>query len=142
MAFGVAASVKRQPPDFAALPPIAVVRDAARHPLWTLRLALGAHQIAVDAVSAEPPPAGHAYQLWLASPAGAAADARSLGLMPASGRKVIAEIPALTARLAGRGELVVTLEPAGGSDRATRSGPVVFRAALSDARAAAPVARP
>lgn len=124
------------------MPPIAVVRDAEQHPLWTLRLALAAHEIAVDAVNAAPPPAGHAYQLWLAAPSGAAASARSLGLMPASGRKVIAEIPALAARLAGTGELVVTLEPAGGSARATPSGPVVFRAALSDAGAAAPVARP
>jgi len=122
----VAVVVKRNPPDFSALPVIAIVRDGVQRPLWAIRVARLAHEIAVDSVSPEPPPAGHAYQLWLATPEGA----RSLGLLPVSGRKIIPEIPALAARLGERGELMVTLEPARGSDTAHPSGPVVFRAAF------------
>jgi|SRR5579863_1548298 len=126
LALLVAATVKRAPPDFSALPVITIVRDGAQRPLWAIRLARPAHEIAVDALGNGPPPAGRAYQLWLATPAGA----RSLGLLPVSGRKVLAEIPALTARLAERGELMVTLEPARGADTAQPSGPVMFRAAF------------
>jgi anti-sigma-K factor RskA len=126
VAFLVAATVKRSPPDFSVLPVIAVVCDSAQRPLWAIRLARPAHEIAVDSLGIEPPPVGSAYQLWLATPAGA----RSLGLLPVSGRKVLPEIPALAARLAGRGELMVTLEPARGADTAQPSGPVMFRAAF------------
>jgi anti-sigma-K factor RskA len=123
LAFGVAAAIKREPPRFAD-PPVAVVRDGALHPLWSIRLAPDAHEIAVDSIRAAPAPAGHAYQLWLATPDGP----RSLGLLPASGRKVIPAIPALAARLAGKGELLVSLEPAHGSQQLQPSGPIVFRA--------------
>ena len=44
----VAALVGRAPPDFSALPIVAVVRDSGQHPLWTIRLARDAHQIAAD----------------------------------------------------------------------------------------------
>jgi anti-sigma-K factor RskA len=108
------------------LPAIAVVCDGAGHALWTIRLAAAAHEIAVDAVDAAPPPAGRAYQLWLGSPRGP----RSLGLLPVTGRKVIPEIPALAASLAGSGELLVSLEAARGSDRAAPTGPPIYRAAL------------
>jgi anti-sigma-K factor RskA len=130
LAFCVAAAVKRAPPDFAVLPALATVRDADRQPLWIIRLAAGAHEIAVDAVGGDPPPDGRAYQLWLAAPEGA----RSLGLLPVSGRKIIAEIPALVARLAGDGEFIVTLEPARGADTARPGGPVAFRAPFAGDR--------
>jgi anti-sigma-K factor RskA len=134
LAFVVAAAVKRQPPDFAHLVPIAVIRDSAQRPLWAIRLAGAAHEIAADALGGPPPP-GRAYQLWLAIPSGA----HSLGLLPAQGRKIIPEIPALAARLAGPGELLVSLEAARGSRLAKPSGPILFRTA-SDGLAA-PVAR-
>ena len=126
LAFSVAAIVKRPPPDFAALAPIAVVRDAAHRPLWEIRLARAAHQIAIDSIAAAPPPAGRAYQLWLALPDGG----HSLGLMPVAGRKLVPEIPAIVDRLAGSGELLVTLEPARGSDTGRPDGPVMFRAVI------------
>jgi anti-sigma-K factor RskA len=124
LAFIVAAAVKRDPPDFSVLPPIAIVRDDAQRPLWAIRLAGASHQIAADSQEPAPPAAGHAYQLWLVVEDGA----HSLGLLPLSGRKVIPEIPALAARLGERGELLVTLEPARGSDTGQPSGPVMFRA--------------
>ena len=127
-ALAVAATVKRDPPDFAALAPIAVIRDAAGRPLWTIRLAPRAHQLAVDASAVRPPPAGRAFQLWLAGPGGD----RSLGLLSISGRRVIPEIPGLCARLAGAGELLVSVEPAGGSKRRQPSGPTAYRAEFPD----------
>lgn len=124
LALAVAAAIKRAPADFSGLPPLAVIRDRQHHPLWTIRVAAAAHLIAVDAEDAPPLPAGHAYQLWLSGPDGV----QSLGLLPASGRKVIPEVPALVARLgAGRGELSVTLEEARGSVTAGPHGPVMFR---------------
>ncbi len=129
LAFLVAATVKRKAPDFSVLPVIAVVRDSAQRPLWAIRLARPAHEIAVDSLGSEPPPAGYAYRLWLATPTGA----RWLGLLPVSGRKVLAEIPARAARLAERGEVLVTLEPVRGADTAQPGGPVMFLAAFSQA---------
>ncbi len=125
LALAVAAVIKRKPADFSMLPPIAVVRDSLQRPLWTVRVARAAHQIAVDAIAAPPPPEGHAYQLWLAGSDGA----HSLGLLPAAGRRVIPEIPAIVARLGvGGGDLIVTLEAARGSDTTQPSRPVRFRA--------------
>ncbi len=132
LAFLVAAVVKRQAPDFARLPVIAVVRDAAGRPLWQIRLARAAHQIAIDAVGAGPPQAGHVYRLWLVGPK----SGHSLGVLPLSGRKVIAEAPFLADRLAGTGELVVTLESLAEPEPTQPRQPIAFRAGF------APVARP
>jgi anti-sigma-K factor RskA len=141
LAFGVAAAIDRPAPRFAA-PPIAVVRDAAGHALWSIRVSAAAHEIAVDALNPAPRrPAGDAYQLWLTAPRGP----RSLGLLPLAGRKVIPEIPALVARLIGAdagtdaARLVVSREPEGGSPAMQPSGPIVFRAAIASV-AAAPAA--
>ncbi len=137
LALAVAAMIEREPADFSALPPLAVVRDTQLHPLWTIRMAAAAHLIAVDAVGAPTAPDGQAYQLWLSGPNGTP----SLGLLPAAGRKVIPETPAAVARLsAAQGELNVTLEPARGSVTGQPSGPVMFHAQLA-ARAARAIAR-
>lgn len=125
LALAAAAAIKRQPPDFSALPPAAVVRDRQQHTLWTIRVAAAAHLIAVDAVNAPPVPEGHAFQLWLSGPDGSG----SLGLLPPAGRKIIPETPRLIARLdAHRGKLGVTLEPARGSVTGRPSGPLLFGA--------------
>ena len=50
----VAALIGRPPPDFSARPIVAVVQDGEQHPLWAIRVAGDAHQIAVD--SLHPPP--------------------------------------------------------------------------------------
>lgn len=126
LAVAVAAWIKREPPNFSALPAIAILRDADAHPIWAVRVAPAAHQIAVDAFRDPVPPPGHAYQLWLATGDGP----HSLGLLPAHGRKVAAELPWLMPQLAGAGELLVSLEPARGSDQPRPSGPIAFRAPL------------
>jgi anti-sigma-K factor RskA len=128
LALLVAALVAREPPDFSDRPVIAVVRDYGQHPLWTIRLARGAHQIAADSLHPPPVPPGHVFQLWLRAP-GAAAP-RPLGLLPQFGRKTIAVTPANSRLLAGPGELMVTLEPSGGSPRPGPSGAVLFRGSL------------
>lgn len=127
----VAALVARDPPDFAEQPVIAALRDNGQHPIWTVRLARAAHQIAVDSLRPPPPPAGKDYQLWLAAPGQAAP--QPLGLLPLSGRKILAETPANIARLAGRAELRVTLEPVSGSLAGTPSGPTVAQVSLAGA---------
>ena len=123
-----AAIIAREPPDFSAMPVIAIVRDGEQHPVWMIRLARTAHQIAADSLRPQPVPADHVYQLWLLASDGAAR--RNIGLLPQSERKVIAVTPENAHRLAGEGELEVTLEPAGGSPAPAPSGPVLFRASL------------
>ena len=127
----VAAVIGRDSPDFSDMSIVAVVRDAERHPVWTIRLARAAHQIAVDSMRDEAAPPGSVYQLWLFAPE--RGEPRQLGLMPAFGRKRIAVSPKNTRLLAGAGELVVTLEPAGGSPNRTPSGQVIYRGTLARA---------
>ena len=127
LALVVVATIARESPDFSAVPVVAVVRDAEHHPIWAMRLARAAHQIAADSLRPQPAPANHAYQLWLLVPGGAP---RSLGLLPQSERKRIAVTPENARLLGGDGELEVTLEPTGGSPTAGPSGPVTFRGSL------------
>ena len=129
LALLVAAQIGRAAPDFSARPIVAVLRDAAGHPLWAIRLARGADQIAADSLAPPPVPAGRVYQLWLEAPG--AGGPRPLGLLPRTGRKKIAETPANIRLLAARGELIVTLEPQGGSPGTGPSGPALFRGALA-----------
>ena len=131
LALIVAAVIARDPPDFSDIAIVAVVRDGERRPVWAIRLARAAHQIAADTLRDEPAPPGRVYQLWLlvADRTGP----RQLGLLPPSGRKRIAVSPENARLLAGIGELVVTLEPAGGSPSREPSGPPLFRGALERA---------
>jgi anti-sigma-K factor RskA len=124
----VAAIVTRDPPDFSSLPVIAVVRDSEQHPIWAIRLARAAHQIAADSLRVQPVPPDHTYQLWLLVPD--SAGPQQLGLLPQTGRKRIAVSPDSARLLAGAGELVVTLELPGGSAGSAPSGPAVFRGTL------------
>jgi anti-sigma-K factor RskA len=124
----VAAVIAREPPEFSAMPIIAVVRDGEQHPIWTIRLARAAHQIAIDSLRPAAPPAGRVYQLWLLTPTPTAP--RQLGLLPQSGRKRVAVTPENARLLALEGELEVTLEPMGGSGGPEPSGPIVFRGSL------------
>jgi anti-sigma-K factor RskA len=128
LALLVAAIIARDAPDFSSMPIIAVVRDGEQHPIWAIRLARAAHQIAADSLGVQPGTADHVYQLWLWGPDAAAP--HPLGLLPQSGRKPIAVSPENARLLAGTGELVVTLEPAGGSPGHGPSGPTVFRGSL------------
>ena len=128
LALLVAAVIAREPPDFSAMPVVAIVRDGERHPIWAIRLARAAHQIAADTLRPQLAPADRAYQLWLLVPGGA--PPRSLGLLPQSARKRIAVTPENAGLLGGDGELEVTLEPMGGSPGARPSGPILFRAGL------------
>jgi len=131
LALLVAAIVSRAPPDFSDMPIVAVVRDGEQHPVWAIRLARAAHQIAADSLRVEPAPSGRVYQLWLLVPD--RTGPRQLGLLPSSGRKRIAVSPENARLLAGVGELVVTLEPAGGSPNRAPSGQTVFRGTLERA---------
>ena len=127
----VTAIIARDPPDFSDISIVAVVRDGELHPVWAIRLASAAHQIAADTLRDQPAPLGRVYQLWLL-----VADRigpRQLGLLPPSGRKRIAVSPENARLLAGTGELVVTLEPAGGSPNPGPTGPPVFQGTLERA---------
>lgn len=128
LALLVAALIGRAPPDFTGRAVIAVLRDGAQNPVWAIRLAPPAHQIAVDTLRSPSIPEGRAYQLWLVAPG--ADIARPLGLLPLSGRKIIAETPANTRLLAAGGELRVTREPAVSTLAGSPSGPVLFRGVI------------
>ena len=112
------------------MPVIAIVRDGEQHPVWAIRLARAAHQIAADSLRPQSPPADHVYQLWLL--ASDAATPHPIALLPQSERKVIAVTPENARMLAGAGELEVTLEPVGGSTAPGPTGPVLFRASLEN----------
>src|SRR5215469_1209994 len=131
LALLVAAIIARDPPDFSDMSIVAIVRDGDRHPVWAIRLARAAHQIAVDSLRDEQAPPGQVYQLWLVAPD--RAGTRQLGLLPASGRKRIAVSPENARLLVGAGELVVTREPAGGSPDRGPSGQPVYRGTLERA---------
>jgi anti-sigma-K factor RskA len=128
LAFLVAAIIARDPPDFSAMPVVAIVRDGEQHPVWAIRLARAAHQIAADSLRPQPIAADHTYQLWLLAPD--ATTPHPIGLLPGSERKLIAVTPENTRLLAGEGELEVTLEPIGGSPFPGPSGPTLFRASF------------
>jgi anti-sigma-K factor RskA len=128
LAFLVAALIAREPPDFSNMPIVAIVRDGEQHPVWAIRLARAAHQIAADSLRPQPAPADHVYQLWLL--ASDATAPHPIGLLPQSERKLIAVTPENARLLAGEGELKVTLEPVGGSPNPAPSGPTLFRASL------------
>jgi anti-sigma-K factor RskA len=129
-AFLVAALIARPAADFSSSPVVGVIRDNEEHPIWAIRLARASHQIAVDTLRPTPAPAGKVFQLWLS--VGGETTPRWLALLPPSGRKPVAVTPQ-NARLLNHagGELVVTLEPAGGAIRPQPGGPAVFRGDLS-----------
>ena len=131
LALLVAEIIAREPPVFSSAPVIAVIRDSRQHPVWAIRLARSAHEIAADTLRVERGPADRVYQLWLLAPD--SAKPHQLGLLPPSGRKQIAVTPENTRLLTGAGELIVTLEPIGGSPEPAPSGPTAFRATLEGA---------
>jgi anti-sigma-K factor RskA len=131
LALLVAGSIARDPPDFSDMGIVAIVRDGGQHPVWAIRLARTAHQIAADSLRDEPAPPGQVYQLWLLAPD--RRGPRQLGLLPPSGRKRIAVSPENARLLLGAGELLVTREPAGGSRDRGPSGQPVFRGTLESA---------
>jgi anti-sigma-K factor RskA len=128
LALLVAAMIARAPPDFSAMPVVAVIRDGEQHPIWAIRLARAAHQIAADSLRPQRVPADHAYQLWLLT--SDASGPHPIGLLPQSERKLIAVTPENARLLAGVGEIEVTLEPVGGSTEPRPTGPTLFRATL------------
>jgi anti-sigma-K factor RskA len=128
LALLVAAIIAREPPDFSTMPIVAVVRDGEQHPIWAIRLARSAHQIAADCLRPQTPPADRVYQLWLLVPD--SAGPHPLGLLPQSGRKPIPVTPENARLLAAEGELEVTLEPIGGSRAQGPTGPTLFRGSL------------
>ena len=130
LALFVAAMIAREPANFSVMPVIAIVRDGEQHPVWAIRLARAAHQIAADSLRPQSPPAHHVYQLWLL--ASDVATPHPIGLLPQSERKVIAVTPENARLLAGAGELEVSLEPVGGSTAPGPTGPVLFRASLEN----------
>lgn len=132
VALWVAALVGRAPPDFDGRPVVALLRDAGGRPLWAVRLAEAAHEIALDSLGPPPPPAGKAYQLWLAAAGGG--PPQPLGLLPLAGRKIVPETPADIRVLTGNGGLFVTLEPGNGALAAAPSGPPLFRATVAAPR--------
>src|SRR5262249_12714966 len=128
LALLVVAIIARRPPDFSAMPLIAVLRDGDQRPIWAISLDRIAHQIAADSLRPQSVPPDQSYQLWLLAPGDTAP--RPLGLLPQSARKRIA-VTSEKARLrAGGGELEVTLEPAGGSRDPGPSGATLFRGTL------------
>ena len=141
LALLVAAIIAREPPNFSSMPVVAVIRDSEQRPVWAVRLARKAHQIAADSLHTQAVPAGQVYQLWLSAPDGGVL--RQLGLLPQSGRKRIAVSPRDARLLMGTGELVVTARAARAARRARRRAARRFFAEPSKVRVEHPdVIRP
>jgi anti-sigma-K factor RskA len=124
----VAAAIGRDRPDFVDRPVLTVIRDGRARPVWEIRLARAAHEIAARNLGAAPAPKSRAFELWLL-PAGAATP-RPLGILPSAGCEVIPVTPRDAASLAAPGALLVTLEPGGGAPDLRPSGPPMFRGRL------------
>lgn len=114
-----------------ALPPpppqlLAVLGDGGGRPLWVVRAAAGADDLAAAALGTGPP-APQVPQLWLIPPGGTPI---SLGLLHAEGvsRHGLA-VPKGT-RLRQGDTLAVSLEPPGGSPTGLPTGPVVSTGVL------------
>jgi anti-sigma-K factor RskA len=128
LALLVAALVRRPPPDFSTRRVVAVMHDDAQHSLWAIRLAPAADQIAAESLAPPPAPPGRVYELWLSVEG--VAGLQPLGLLPEAGRKAIPVTPENARRLSGTGQLVVTIEAAGGSQQSGPTGPVLFHGSL------------
>src|SRR5579875_1356696 len=116
LALVTAAAIRRPPPDFGG------------RPVWQIRLARAAHEMAVQTLRAQPLPKDRAFELWLL-PAGRARP-RPLGILPAHGNTVIPIAPREAALLVKRGALPVTLEPSEGAPGLRPDGPPLFRGRL------------
>lgn len=81
-------------------------------------------QLMVASPAPMPPPPGHSYELWIL-PKGANAP-RSLGVMPESGQKA-AEVGGNVREA----EVMISLEPRGGSPTGLPTGPVVYAGKIS-----------
>jgi anti-sigma-K factor RskA len=128
LALVVAAAIGRSAPDFANRKVLAVLRDDRERPVWQIRLARSAHEIAVRALQAEPAPKDRAFELWLV--AAKTAMPIPLGILPPAGQKVIPLAPRAAALLTGSGALLVTLEPSEGAPDLRPGGAPMFQGRL------------
>jgi len=115
LAAGLAALIVLREPS----PPVAAVltQTAGGAPALLALAGPGGRLTIQPAIPLPPPPEGRDYELW-ALPAGALRP-RSLGVLPASGRR-------LEAQLAPGTRVLVSLEPKGGSPSGQPTGPVLY----------------
>jgi anti-sigma-K factor RskA len=124
----------REPPiELRAVQPaqVAIVADAAA-PLWVVHAFPELEQLRIRAVRPIEIEAGRAYELWMLPNAGT--PPVSLGLLPASGEITLPLSATAAQVLIASSTLAVSLEPAGGSPTGAPTGPVVYTAALVQAR--------
>jgi anti-sigma-K factor RskA len=124
-ALGIAASLaafivlhQPEPPDIAILSPMTGGAPTL--------IASTAHDglLIVEASAPITVPAGHDLELWALAPG--ATSPRSLGVLPPSGRQVLVEVAPQT-------QLLVSLEPKGGSPTGQPTGAVLYRGVLRSA---------
>lgn len=112
-------------------PPVQAVLRGAEAPVFLARLEPDG-AVLVRAVGTPRVPAGRDLELWLLRP-GAARPA-SLGVLPAGGTRVAAGQTGAGAPLAGApltgAQLLVSLEPPGGSPTGQPTGPVLYAGTL------------
>jgi anti-sigma-K factor RskA len=106
---------------------MALVSDAKGQPLWLISVHPEDRRIDMKAVTANPPPAGKSYELWMLPDNG---NPVPMGLMNETGTASESVSAELLAHLATAKGLAISVEPQGGSPTGLPTGPVVYTAAL------------
>jgi anti-sigma-K factor RskA len=106
---------------------MALVSDAKGQPLWLISVHPEDRRIDMKAVTANPPPAGKSYELWMLPDNG---NPVPMGLMNEIGTVSESVSAELLAHLATAKGLAISVEPQGGSPTGLPTGPVVYTAAL------------
>jgi anti-sigma-K factor RskA len=109
----------------AIAPPLVAVLHAPQSQTAGWVAVIGQHQLHLAELTAEKPPAAHAFELWAIAPH--ANRPVPLAVIPASGALQIASLPKAVVNGAA---LAISIEPPGGSPTGLPTGPVVYAGVL------------
>lgn len=105
---------------------MAVLSGENNQAILLAQAGLNKHEITIQAIAPIEVKSTNSLELWLIA---GAAPPQSLGLLPASGKRIIAIPEMLQTGISANNILAVSLEPAGGSPTHQPTGPVLFKGA-------------
>lgn len=124
-AAGLLLYVAMVPNNPSAIPPLVAVLHAPQSQTAGWVAVMGQHELHLAELTAEKPPAAHAFELWAIAPH--ATRPVPLGVIPASGALQLASLPKAVVNGAA---LAISIEPPGGSPTGLPTGPVVYAGVL------------
>lgn len=102
---------------------LALLSGANQSPVLLAQASQQKREVLIQIITPQVLESGKSFELWLIQGKNAP---QSLGLLPASGKKVVAIPVSLQAGIAADNLLAVSLEPTGGSPTHQPTGPVLF----------------